>query len=623
MIVIRKIFLLCFTSLFICLAVSAQQERLFPLHSNQAIKKYLREHPKDTSGTSLANARTQSIVDTLPFIDDFSYDGIYPNPNLWSDSDVFINRDFPINPPTLGVATFDGSNKYGNPYYPTPGTDSIADHLTSNYINLNLPRDTTVWLSFFYQPQGNSYNYPLPGDSLMLEFENRDTANQWQKVWSVPGTVDTVFQQVMIHVDTSYLSGSFRFRFTNIANLGGNADQWNLDYVRLNKDRNANDTGFTNEGAFLYRNKSLLVPPYTSMPYSHFKTNPSQYVVTSDTVEYKDLTGIAINFTNDFRIVIDGAVYYDAGPNAVNVNPYSTKQFTQQLSGANLPVTPQSYLEYSTWNFKEIQDVNPQNDTVKEPNILSNYYSYDDGTAEQAYGIWNATDNSQGSLALRFDLQKPDTLTGVQIYWDQIPSSLNPHTQLLNLAVWNQLTPNTNNDNLLYQLVDTLPANDSTINGFYTYTFDSALVVSGTIYVGWIQFQQAFLNVGFDVNTDTHNLLYFNVLGAWQQSDIPGSVMIRPIFGSAPLNVGINETNKTDFTANVFPNPASNTINISVNSKHPSSYSCQLFDAIGKLVIEQKETTLNVSHLEDGFYLLKITDNKTSQFETHKILIEH
>ncbi|MEM9931629.1 MAG: hypothetical protein AAF840_17615, partial [Bacteroidota bacterium] len=44
---------------------------------------------------------------SLPFFDDFAYEGIRPNPGLWQDDDVLINRNFAIDPPSIGVATFD------------------------------------------------------------------------------------------------------------------------------------------------------------------------------------------------------------------------------------------------------------------------------------------------------------------------------------------------------------------------------------------------------------------------------------------------------------------------------------------------------------------------------------
>ena len=106
---------------------------------------------------------------SLPFIDDFSSNNRYPDSNLWVDNYVFINRDYGINPITIGVATFDGLNENGRAYNMTLiATDSEnADTLTSQKIDLS--NTDSVYFMFYYQPQGNG-NDPQLTDSLILEF---------------------------------------------------------------------------------------------------------------------------------------------------------------------------------------------------------------------------------------------------------------------------------------------------------------------------------------------------------------------------------------------------------------------------------------------------------------------
>ena len=81
----------------------------------------------------------QSSTDTLglPFFDDFSYDSDYPSNNLWIDSNAFVNRNFPVNAPTIGVVTLDGLNKYGLAYGNTAYQYGPADSLTSKPIKLD------------------------------------------------------------------------------------------------------------------------------------------------------------------------------------------------------------------------------------------------------------------------------------------------------------------------------------------------------------------------------------------------------------------------------------------------------------------------------------------------------
>lgn len=89
----------------------------------------------------------------------------------------------PILPPTIGVATFDGLNQYGLPYNKSQITNyGVADHLTSKPLDLSgLGAADSVYLSFFYQPQGIG-DWPNAKDSLQVEFLNFQTS-EWDVVW--------------------------------------------------------------------------------------------------------------------------------------------------------------------------------------------------------------------------------------------------------------------------------------------------------------------------------------------------------------------------------------------------------------------------------------------------------
>ena len=114
------------------------------------------------------HSQLRAITDTvqLPFIDDFSYslfapDHKYPDQNLWMDRDVYVNTTYPVLPPTIGVATFDGLNEFGVPYDTSgvPQSDIFdsnpADSLTSLPIHLEtVTPDDSVYLSFFYEKMG-------------------------------------------------------------------------------------------------------------------------------------------------------------------------------------------------------------------------------------------------------------------------------------------------------------------------------------------------------------------------------------------------------------------------------------------------------------------------------------
>jgi hypothetical protein len=141
-----------------------------PLTTNSALIQKVNE--MKAAGYSRQNVR--SVTDTIVlgingFLDDFSYEGPYPDSNKWLNDYVFINRTMPISPPTIGAATFDGVNAGGYPYNFLASSSSTgrADTLTSKPIDLNFPGDSSVYFSFFYQAQGRG-NFPDPADSIIL-----------------------------------------------------------------------------------------------------------------------------------------------------------------------------------------------------------------------------------------------------------------------------------------------------------------------------------------------------------------------------------------------------------------------------------------------------------------------
>ena len=80
------------------------QEVISPLISNSELQKNTRFIYDNKSSLS------------IPFIDDFSNNSSYPDSNLWQDNSVFVNRNYGVNPITIGVATFDGLNSNGRAY---------------------------------------------------------------------------------------------------------------------------------------------------------------------------------------------------------------------------------------------------------------------------------------------------------------------------------------------------------------------------------------------------------------------------------------------------------------------------------------------------------------------------
>jgi len=69
----------------------------------------------------------------------------------------------------------------------------------------------------------------------------------------------------------------------------------------------------------------------------------------------------------------------------------------------------------------------------------------------------------------------------------------------------------------------------------------------------------------------------------------------------------------------IYPNPTSDEINI--NGIDTTSFNLEIYDVVGKKVANYKnQTSIDVSHLTSGIYLVKIIDLKTNVFSSYKIM---
>ncbi|MBR1514187.1 MAG: T9SS type A sorting domain-containing protein [Bacteroidales bacterium] len=114
----------------------------------------------------------------LPFFDDFSQSTVYPDSTKWTDNGAMVNDGFPMCPPNRNGVTLDVLDANGRVYDYAISNAFVAEYLTSVRIRLDSimepePRALTpadsVYLSFYYQPQGNGLA-PEPQDSLVLQF---------------------------------------------------------------------------------------------------------------------------------------------------------------------------------------------------------------------------------------------------------------------------------------------------------------------------------------------------------------------------------------------------------------------------------------------------------------------
>lgn len=262
----------------------------------------------------LLSARKKATLDTLslPFWDDFSVSyGMYPDTLKWIDSyAIWINNGMAINQPTINVATFDGLDSAGRAYNPNDVfVVGYTDALTSRPIDLSetgLPvaERESVYLSFSYQWQGNG---EAPDDEDYLQLEFKDAEGGWAPAITISPQADfdrTQFYDAIVNVGEEYFHNHFQFRFRSYGRNSGPYDTWNIDYVYLNANRNANDFGFSDRA--IASPLSSLFQKYYAIPYEHFKTSKALQPVTFEAtnlditfsvVEY-DAIATFINYTH-------------------------------------------------------------------------------------------------------------------------------------------------------------------------------------------------------------------------------------------------------------------------------------------------------------------------------------
>jgi Secretion system C-terminal sorting domain len=591
---------------------------LLPLRTNSQVKAFLDRNPgyvwnKENSLYKWGQRDTLKI----PFFDDFTSTTIYPDSSKWLDNQVFVNTDFPINPPSYGVATFDFLTDEGVPYSPLEDLEMMgADSLTSQPINLKDsagssygPADS-FFFSFYYQTRGYG-DLITEDDSLRLEF--LDANGDWNLVWSKGGDLIQPFRQVIFPlVDLSYYHQAFQFRFVNITHLWGNNNHWHLDYIYLNNHRSVGDTTF-DDYAIQSRPTSLL-KSYFSMPYDHFLADPSE---AADSIFF--------NVSNRNDIVINAQIkheekhkgntlvstsFSDNVANVPNGGYAQRKVKNYDFSGlSGLPVIIDR--KYSIMESGRVNPVLFQgNDNIEVQQVFERYYAYDDGTAESGFGF-NDLRNGEGQIAISFDLKKSDSLQAIAMNLTYNINDLSK--QRFILTIWQDLGLGGGEPVILYEqqlVTDSLHLNPS-INGYYLIGLTSPIYLStGKFYVGWSQDRNYNLGVGFDKNNGylpgsrtMNKNIYFNIGDGWVQnnnSSLVGAPMIRPIFGvKEPWNVGIKELRNE--VVSVFPNPASSKLFIS-----QEFFNYKVYNAQGQQVEVNINgpSELDISSLANGVYII-------------------
>lgn len=570
--------------------------------------------------------RSVSSTLQLPFIDDFSYNSSTPDPTLWTNRGVNINNNFSINPYSVGVATFDAVDANGLHYEHASSSPYLSDFLTSNYIDLSYADSTTTYLSFYYQPQGNG-NAPEVNDSLILQITAGD--GKWTNIWASAGTDYANFRKNTLHIspnrpdtlefalvmlpinEAKYFTNKFQFRFFNYASLAGsfnpsatiNCDHWNIDFVYLNDNRSASDTVFY-DIAFVEPAVTML-KNFTSIPWSHYtsaieteNTRIGIHLRNHWQNDMKAEVRIRIKDVDNDTWLNDsitlGSSNYDAQYNTNIVYSYDENPIVYDDR------KEATYL-FECELYPDKDELIAGNNKFYTYQYFGNYYSYDDGTAENAYGV----DAASSQVAYLYTPYKADYLSGLSICF--LPSNpIESAASSFYICAWENNGGKPGKQILLEEA--TRPDFTGVANEFMNFKFSNPLYVDKSIFVGWQQANDLRLNVGWDVNRYSQNKIFYNTTGVWLPTSFSGSLMLRPIFGD--FQSDIDEKIVDNCQLSVFPNPAKTSLII--NGLYTDSAEIGIYNNCGQLIKSTTSANIDVSDLKSGFYIIKVNSNNNT-----------
>lgn len=576
----------------------------------------------------------------LPFFDNFKQAENSPKANLWADQYAFVNSGFQKYPTDLGVATLDALDENGAVYARANSFSFIADYLTSVDIRLDslnqehraILVSDSLYLSFYYQPQGSA-NAPEASDSLVLElYSGRDQL--WYRVWSDEGSSlddfyakhQTYCRQILIPIKDSakFYHADFKFRFYNYASLASsiqtswqsNADQWNIDYVKLDVGRHRNDF-YTQDLVFVNPPPSFL-KNYRAMPYNQYKNDPTNSMADSlHSLYISNLDALAYGAEYQYHIsnqTLQDSIYLGG---AANINPFHLAGYSEfprfkdpkVISFFTLYAVEE--MEYTITH--SVKSINLKSntligDTISQKQLFSNYFAYDDGSSEAGYGL----SGSGNSAALRFKLNTQDTLTDVQFYFN--PTQIS-NEDYFYLTVWESIEPEV----ILYEKLVQAKESESA-DGFVNYTVDDLVIVSNEFYVGFTQTADNNINIGFDLSYAPKESLFYDAGLGWTSSVFEGALMLRPVFANSNLEINPAQIEVKE-EPQIYPNPLkSGSLNIIV--ENGPDYLIKVYSLLGKLVYSTHyQEQISLDFLKEGVYILRFENQMNGEVKSQKLII--
>ncbi|GGG34409.1 hypothetical protein GCM10011378_08520 [Hymenobacter glacieicola] len=555
----------------------------------------------------------------LPFFDDFARqpEG-QPDAQRWATAGgALVNNRYPRRPPTKNVATLDGLDAQGRARGPVSFIGD-ADSLVSQPLDLSALRASdNAYLSFFWQA-GTIFGPPAPSGSrpiaLYVDFLDRD--QQWQQVWQLRSPGDTTnfrFKALAVNQERFFHS-AFQFRFRVSGYLFSNRDAWSVDYVRLDRNRTATDS--TYRDIAISRALPSALKRYTAMPVAQFNQNPTSELTdrTGTTANNLDIgpAPTPVTWTGTLEVLPGGpSSQFLTGGVSLDANSRQ-EPVVGNVRTATVPLTsaPKFLRQRFRLLTNETNPLTQPNDTITRTTELSNYFAYDDGTAEASVTLPTASTGPASYLALRFDVNQPDQIRAIRLY----PVLATAGGRTITLNIWDDdgtgkptVTPKATKS---YTVPTSLPAGQR----FVEVAFDAPVPVSTRFYAGYGQAASTqFVEFGLDLNNSSPpGYLLLNALNTWSVNNTAttyrpaGALMLRPVTGSTVT--GTAAPAEVAATYQLYPNPTAGGA-VQVQGRYVRAVT---LDALGRVVWEQPaaergQAQLTLPALAPGLYFVRLT----------------
>jgi hypothetical protein len=326
---------------------------------------------------------------------------------------------------------------------------------------------------------------------------------------------------------------------------------------------------------------------------------------------------------------------YSAGaeniPNGSTINlsyPIPQYEFSITADSAALEVLSWIVTDNDPSDFRTALRYNDTNRIVYE---FKDCYAYDDGTAENGYGLFG-NGSSLGKVAVKFRTYMNDSLRGMYMYFNRAVNDVNRNNKFV-VAVWNDAGGFPGE--LIHSETGGSPVFRDSLNRYVAYKFAKPVYLpEGEIfYVGWLQTDEGFLNIGFDRNRNSKHNVFYNLGQLWEPSVFEGSLMIRPIFCLADSQFPSDHVtlesdeaiNRNRHAFKAYPNPARGIVYLEEeNDNAPlTSSKIELYALSGELikVFENVSGNIDVANVPPGIYLMRVWNADKNVREVKRIII--